>query len=122
MWPFRTAIDDPSLTCQVIGGGSPDVVVRLGGSLSGDVRSRRLERSVEEQTALPRVRRIHVDLRNLASIDLEGVGVLARAYRESERHGRSLTVERASGPVRRRLLTTGILRIMSPPDSAASAS
>src|SRR5689334_16584786 len=122
MWQPRGAFGEPSLTCRVLGEGSADVVLSLGGTLSGDAASRRLERSVEEQSGEPDVRRIHLDLRGLRSIDLEGIAVLVHAYRQSQGCGKSLTVEGAGGPVRRRLQTTGILRIMSPPGPAASAS
>jgi len=122
MWQPRGVFGQPSLTCRVTGGGSPDVVVRLGGTLSGDAASRRVERFVAEQAGEARVRRIHLDLHDLDAIDLEGIAVLVHAYRQSQRRGKSLTVEGARGPVQRRLLTTGILRIMSPQGPAASAS
>jgi anti-anti-sigma factor len=96
------------------------VVVSLEGTLSGDPASRDVERSVAEQFAVDSVRRIHLDLHGLDGIDLEGIAVIVNAFRVSQRRGKSLTVERATGPVRRRLVTTGILRIMEPPGAAAS--
>ena len=60
------------------------------------------------------MRRIRLDLRDLGSIDLEGVAVLVELFRESERRGKTFTVERARGAVRDKLLTTGVLRIMGP--------
>jgi anti-anti-sigma factor len=118
----RTMPFESSLTFGIAGRGTPDVVLRLVGMLSRDPASRALERSVEEQQRDGSVRRIHLDLRGLRGIDLEGVAVLARAYQGSKRRGKSLTVEGATGPVRRRLLTTGILRLMEPPGFAATAS
>jgi len=121
MWMPRSTPADPGLTCHVAGRGTPDVMFRLSGTLSSDAASRRFEHAVDEQHDDRRVRRIHVDLRDLEGIDLEGVAVLVHAYRESERRGKALTVERATGMVRRRLHTTGILRIMEPPGSAAAS-
>lgn len=122
MWLPRPMPPEPTLNCHVAGRGTPDVLFRLSGTLSRDAASRRFEHALEVQQDQERVRRIHVDLRGLEGIDLEGVAVLVHAFQESERRGKALTVEGATGMVRRRLHTTGILRIMEPPDSAASAS
>jgi anti-anti-sigma factor len=96
-----------------------DVVVHLHGELSQDPASRRVERVLEEHYVNNGVRRIHIDLEDLEAIDLEGVAVLLHLYRESRRRGKVLTVERAQGAVRRRLATTGVLRIMAPPEQLA---
>ena len=122
MWQPRGAFAEPGLTWHVAGGGTPDVLLTLGGMLSGDDASLRFERSVERQAEISTVRRIHLDLHELEAIDLEGIAVLVHAYRESSRKGTALTLEGATGPVRRRLLTTGILRIMEPPGTTATAS
>src|SRR3954464_307609 len=121
MWMPRATPPEQGLACHIGGRGTPDVLFRLSGTLSRDAASRRFEHAVEAQQGEHRVRRIHVDLGALESIDLEGVAVLVHAFQESQRRGKTLTVERASGTVRRRLPPTGILRIMEPPGSAVPA-
>jgi len=96
-----------------------DVVVHLHGELSHDPASQRVERALEAHYVDDGVLRIHIDLEDLDSIDLEGVAVLLHLYRESKRRGKVLTVERAQGAVRRRLATTGVLRMMAPPEQRA---
>ena len=120
MWLSSVPPIEPDLTCSVAGRGADDVVLRLSGTLSRTPASRRFERSVHERYIDDGVRRIHLNVRDLDAIDLEGVAVLVHLFRESEQHGKSLTVEGARGPVRRRLATTGILRIMEPPAASAS--
>jgi len=95
-------------------------VIHLHGELSRGPDSLRVERALEEHYADDGVQRIHVDLEELGGIDLEGVAVLVHLYRESARRGKVLTLEHARGPVRRRLLTTGVLRIMGPSDQRAA--
>jgi len=119
MWRFQPPPGPNTLTCEAAGRGTPDVVFRLEGMLSSDLASHRFERAVESQGWSKVVRRIHLDLRAMRAIDLEGVAVLVRLFREAGRRGKSLTVEGASGAVRRRLQTTGLLRIMEPPTTAA---
>jgi anti-anti-sigma factor len=121
MWPeeAQTTPEHP-LTYRVDRPAPNDVVVHLRGELSLDSASRRVERDVEEHYVNDGVRRIHIDLEDLEAIDLEGVAVLVHLYRESRRRGKVLTLEHARGAVRRRLLTTGILRIMeAPPERRA---
>ena len=96
-----------------------DVVVHLHGELSRNPASRRVERALEEHYVDDGVRRIHMDLNDLEAIDLEGVAVLVHLYRESQRRGKVFTLEHAHGAVRRRLDTTGVLRIMAPPEQRA---
>jgi anti-anti-sigma factor len=120
MWHFKPPPGPDTLVCHAAGGGTSDVVFRLEGTLSRDGASLRFERAVESQWWNQVVRRIHLDLRAVRAIDLEGVAVLVRLFRDARRRGKSLTVEGASGAARRRLQTTGILRIMEPPAAAAS--
>src|SRR5262245_58588692 len=112
----------PSLTCHLAGRGTTDVLFRLEGRLSGDDASRRFERLVAEQCLDERVRRIHVEIHGLDAIDLEGIAVLVRVFRESERHGTPLSIERSAGAVRGRLVTTGVLRILERDGPTATAS
>jgi anti-anti-sigma factor len=109
-----------SLTYDVDHPEPDDVVIHLHGELSRDPDSLRVERALEEHYSDDGVRRIHVDLEELQGIDLEGVAVLVHLYRESTRRGKVLTLEHARGAVRRRLLTTGVLRIMGPSDRRAA--
>ena len=120
MWHFQPPPGPNTLTCDAAGVGTPDVVFRLGGTLSNDFASHRFERAVEEEWWNRVVRRIHLDLRAMRAIDLEGVAVLVRLFREAGRRGKSLTIEGSSGSVRRRLQTTGVLRIMEPPAATES--
>ncbi len=120
MWHFRPPPGPNTLSFETTGGGAPDVVFRLEGTLSNDGASHRFERAVEAQWWNRVVRRIHIDLRTVRAIDLEGVAVLVRLFREAGRRGKAFTVEGSSGPARRRLLTTGVLRIMEPPAATAS--
>src|SRR3954471_16824140 len=119
MWPAHAGTDEASLTCRIADRGTGDVTLRLSGTLSGDASSRRFEREIEDRYVDDTVRRIRINLHDLEAIDLEGIAVLVHLFRESERRGKVLTVEGSEGPVRRRLLTTGILRIMEPPPAAA---
>ena len=113
MWPADEGIrPGTTLTCRVTDRGPDYVVMRLAGELSADQPSLAVERALEKQYLDDGVRRIRLDLRDLESIDLEGVAVLIELYRESERRGKTLTVERARGAVRDKLLTTGMLKIM----------
>jgi ABC-type transporter Mla MlaB component len=96
------------------------VVFRLEGTLSSDWASRRFERAVEAQWWSLAARRIHHDVHALRAVDLEGVAVLMRLFREAGRRGRSLTVEGSSGTVRGRLDTTGVLGMLEPPQATAS--
>jgi anti-anti-sigma factor len=89
-------------------------VVRLEGELTSDAPSTAVEGALKEHYVNDGVRRIRIDLRDIDAIDLEGVAVLVRLFRESERRGKALTVDRAWGAVREKLHTTGILRIMGP--------
>jgi anti-anti-sigma factor len=118
---FAADADERShpLTYHVDRPDRDDVVVHLRGELSQDPASLRVERALEEHYVDDGVRHIHLDLEDLESIDLEGVAVLLHLYRESRRRGKVLTVERANGAVRRRLATTGVLRIMAPPELRA---
>jgi len=122
MWhaeTFRTG--PPSLTYDVDRPDPDDVVIHLHGELSRDPDSLRVERELGEHYVDDGVRRIHIDLEELEGIDLEGVAVLIHLYRESTRRGKVLTLEHARGAVRRRLLTTGVLRIMGPADRRAAS-
>ena len=118
MWPARPASGEARLVCQVSDRGPHDVTLRLAGTLTRDPWSRRFEREIEDHYVDDGVRRIRIDVQDLEAIDLEGIGVLVHLFRESERRGKVLTVEGSDGPVRRRLLTTGVLRIMEPRDAA----
>jgi anti-anti-sigma factor len=106
---FRTGSE---LSCRVTDRGPDHVVLRLAGELSWDAASLALERSLEEHYVKDGVSRIRLDLRDLEGIDLEGVAVLVELFREAQLRGKTLTVERARGAVRDKLLTTGVLRIM----------
>src|SRR5436190_19290880 len=85
------------LSCSVTDRGPGYVVVRLAGELSWDVPTMAVERALEQHYIDDGVRRIRLDLRDLGSIDLEGVAVLVELFRESERRGKTFTVERARG-------------------------
>ena len=115
---FRAA---PSLSYHVDHPEPDAVVVHLHGELSRDPASRRVERALEEHYVDEGVRRIHLDLEDLETIDLEGVSVLVHLFRESARRGKALTLEHARGSVRDRLHTTGLLRIMEPPGHRAAS-
>ena len=115
MTPAQAGSDPHALTCHAERGGDA-VVLRLAGTLTEDSSTRRVEREIEEQYVDDSVRRIRLDLQDVEAIDLEGVAVLIHLFRESQRRGKVLTVEHSEGAVRRRLLTTGVLRIMEPPD------
>jgi len=108
---FRTG---SMLSCRVTDRGPDYVVLRLAGELSWDAQSLALERSLEEHWVKDGVHRIRLDLQDLEGIDLEGVAILVELFREAQLRGKTLTVERARGPVRDKLLTTGVLRIMGP--------
>jgi len=98
--------------CRLVDRRDDYVVLRLSGELSGDRPSARVRQALDAQYVNDGVRRIRLDLRRLANIDLEGVGVLLQLFRESQRRGKALTVERARGSVRDRLRTTGVLRLL----------
>jgi anti-anti-sigma regulatory factor len=119
MWHFQPPPGPDNLSCETTGGGTPDVVFRLNGMLSFDWSSIRFERAVEAQWRDRVVRRIHLDLRKLGAIDLDGIAVLVRLFRGTGRRGKSLTVEGSSGVVRRRLVTAGVLRRMESPAEPA---
>jgi len=103
------------LECRLVDRGADYVVLGLSGGLLGNLPSARIRHALEEHYLDDGVRRIRLDLRGLATIDLEGVGFLIQLFRESQRRGKSLTVERARGSVRDRLRTTGILRFLERP-------
>jgi anti-anti-sigma factor len=113
VWPADEGLRPGTLLgCRVTDRGPDYVVVRLAGDLSADPPSPAVERVLEEQFVDDGVHRIRLDLRDLESIDLEGVAVLIALLRESDRRGKVLTVERARGSVRAKLQTTGVLRVM----------
>jgi anti-anti-sigma factor len=121
MRPAEADSDANALTCRAERGGDA-VVLHLAGTLTEDPASRRVEREIERQYVDDGVRRIRLDMHDVEAIDLEGVAVLIHLFRESERRGKVLTVEHSEGAVRRRLLTTGVLRIMEPPDEPLAES
>src|SRR5947207_5394136 len=116
MWPVEREGFRPGgmVSARQIDRAGDHVVVRLAGDLSADHASVTLERALAEHYTDDGVRRIRLDLRDLESIDLEGVAVLIDLFRESGRRGKTLTLERARGSVRDKLVTTGMLRIMGP--------
>ncbi|HEY7282739.1 MAG TPA: STAS domain-containing protein [Actinomycetota bacterium] len=120
MWHFQPPLGRPTLEFEVTGGGTADVAFRLEGTLAHDWASRRLERALEGELRDRRVLRIHLDMNGVEAIDLEGVAVLVRLFREAQHRNTTLTVDIASGPVRRRLVTTGVMRFLAPPTATAS--
>ena len=107
--------DEPVLRCSVADRGPDDLTLLLTGALTRDTASERVERDIEQHYVDEGVLRVHLDLHDLEAIDLEGIAVLLHLFRASQRRGKVMTVERSEGTVRRRLLTTGVLRIMEPP-------
>jgi len=115
MWTGRATSGQQALTCRVTGHEPSEVTLELAGTLTRDTATPRVERQISEHYGDEDVRRIHLDIHNLDAIDLEGVAVLVHLFRESQSKGKVLTVEHSEGAVRRRLLTTGVLRIMERP-------
>ncbi len=115
MWTGRTTSGERVLTCRVSGRETSEVTLELAGTLTRDTATPRVERQISELYGDDDVRRIHLDIHDVEAIDLEGIAVLVHLFRESQRGGKVLTVEHSEGAVRRRLLTTGVLRIMETP-------
>lgn len=89
------------------------VLLRLRGELLEDAPVRQLHEALEDHYVNDGVRLIRIDLSGVRGISLEGVAVLVDLWRESQRRGKRFQVEDAQTPVREKLATTGVLRLLS---------
>jgi anti-anti-sigma regulatory factor len=89
------------------------VVIRLRGALWDKALVARVHRALEEHYVDDGVRIIRTDLSEVPQISLEGIGALLDLWREARRRGKSFEVEGATGQVREKLTTTGVLMLLT---------
>jgi anti-anti-sigma regulatory factor len=92
------------------------VLLTLRGELAEEFRVARVHEDLEEHYVDDGVKRIRVTLAEVPRISLEGVAALLDLWREARRRGKSFQVERASGQVRQKLETTGVLELIAADD------
>ena len=92
------------------------VLLTLRGELTEELRVARVHEDLEEHYVDDGVRRIRVSLAEVTGISLEGVAALLDLWREARRRGKSFQVERASGRVREKLDTSGVLELLAVDD------
>ena len=85
----------------------------LRGDLGEDTLGEELNGELERHYVDDGVRVITVELKELRSITLEGVGVLLQLWRESRHRGKRFVVQNAQGQVRAKLQVTGLLEPFS---------
>jgi hypothetical protein len=103
------------LQCRTLETTGGTATVELRGSM---VRSERLEdvrEFLEEHYVNDGVLRIRLQVEAVERIDLEGAAALATLKAEALRRGKALTVEGATGFVRAKLRTTGLLGYLQEP-------
>jgi hypothetical protein len=86
----------------------------LRGELVGDVSSRQIEHSLERHFVDDGVKVIDVDVGELETITLEGVGILLELWMSSRSRGKRFEVLGASGQVLEKLRTTGVADLLGP--------
>jgi anti-anti-sigma factor len=91
------------------------VTVRLAGELAGEDWTERLLEFLEEHYVNDGVRTIVLDVGGLEFIDLEGVATLLTLLKKSDQWGKTLVVTGATGFVRQKLSTTGVLAPLEGP-------
>jgi anti-anti-sigma regulatory factor len=90
------------------------VTLLLRGDLTGEARVQSLHEALKDHYVDDGVTRIRADLRGLRSISLEGVVVLLLLLQESQRRNKTFEVVNATGQVRDKLMTTGVLSFLEP--------
>jgi anti-anti-sigma factor len=100
------------LRCHVVERANDVVVLLIEGELVGEEPIGALEKALEEQYVDDGVHWIALELRDLHALDLEGIGMLLTLRREAERQGKRLVIRGATGQVRDKLRTTGVLRFL----------
>jgi anti-anti-sigma regulatory factor len=89
------------------------VVIRLQGALFDKAFVALVHRELEDHYVDDGVRVIRTDVSAVPQISLEGVGALLDLWREARRRGKSFEVEGATGQVRDKLATTGVLTLLT---------
>jgi anti-anti-sigma factor len=87
-------------------------LIELRGELTGEGRTRNIQRFLEDHYVDDGVTRIRLDLGLVRRMDLEGIATLIALWRESRERGKALTVEGAQGQVREKLRDTGLLDLL----------
>lgn len=103
------------LRCHLERRNADLAVLLLEGELVDEEPMAPVEKALEEQFVDDGVRRIALDLAELRTLDLEGIGMLLSLRREAERQGKALVIKGATGQVREKLRTTGVLRFLEEP-------
>jgi anti-anti-sigma factor len=87
------------------------VTLRLRGRMAADhvPDEEAFKRSLETHYVDDGVKEIRLDLSGLEEIDLEGIGVLIKLWKESAARGKRFVGQGARGQVREKLQITGML-------------
>jgi anti-anti-sigma factor len=86
--------------------------ILLRGELSDDVPSDHLKKELEHHFIDDGIQALRVDLSEVNSVDLEGIGVLLALWREARDHHKRLVIDGASGQVRDKLAVTGLMALI----------
>ncbi len=89
------------------------VTVALRGTMTGQEWGERLTTFLDEQFVADGVLLIALDLGEVASIDLDGIGALVALAKRAEGRGKRLVVLSAPPNVERRLEKTGMLEYLT---------
>ena len=103
------------LQCRTLESTGETATVELRGSLVHGERLEEVSEALEEHYVNDGVLRIRILVDDVELIDLEGAAALAALKAEALRRGKDLTVEGATGFVRAKLRTTGLLGYLEEP-------
>jgi ABC-type transporter Mla MlaB component len=100
------------LAYEIVSHHRGEVRIALRGQLVTEEWTARLLTFLERHYLDEGLAHIHLDLAGLDGLDLEGLGALFALMREAQVRGKRLTAGNASGQVREKLATTGVLRYL----------
>ena len=103
------------LQCRTLESTGGTATVELRGALVHSERLDDVREFLEEHYVNDGVQRIRLRVDAVERIDLEGAAALATLKAEALRRGKALTVEGATGFVRGKLRTTGLLGYLEEP-------
>jgi anti-anti-sigma regulatory factor len=99
---------EPLLDFRVEERGGEHVLLGLSGELTGHGWTDKLRRFLEERYVDDGVRRIHLDLSNVTTVDEEGLATLKALQRESEERHKEFLLEGMNGELRAMLTAEGL--------------
>ena len=105
------------LDYQVTERRGQEASILLKGELSDDVPSERLKKALEHHFIDDGIRTLRVDLSEVRSIDLEGIGVLLALWREARDRGKHFVIAGPSEQVIDRLAVAGLRGLFEASDT-----